>query len=49
MRDCGRGRRRPQIDWEAAFAFYVELDWERSYATVAERFGVSLTAVKEHG
>ncbi len=37
-----------RIDWEAAFAYYAELGWQRRYAAVAERYSVSLTAVKEH-
>lgn len=37
-----------RIDWEAAFAYYAELGWQRRYAGVAERYSVSLTGVKEH-
>lgn len=37
-----------RIDWEAAFAYYAELGWQRRYAAVAERYSVSLTGVKEH-
>jgi uncharacterized protein YjcR len=38
----------PRIDWADAFAYYVQLGWQRRYADVADRFGVSLTAVKEY-
>lgn len=43
-------RGRTAIDWEAAFAFYAALPApRRSYAAVADEFGVSVRTVETHG
>jgi len=45
----GRGAS-PAIDWDAAFIYYASLSpAERSYAAVAEKFGVSIRTVETHG
>jgi hypothetical protein len=49
-RQPGSDRGRPALDWERAYAFYAALPGERrSYAAVAERFGVSVRTVEKHG
>lgn len=46
----GSERGRPAIDWLAAFVFFASLPAEsRSYAAVADRFGVSRRTVETHG
>jgi hypothetical protein len=46
----GSDRGRPAIDWEAAFALYASLPAEsRSYAAVADWYGVSRRTVEKHG
>jgi len=43
-------RGKSMVDWEAAFAYYAALPpAERSYATVAAKFGVSVRTVETHG
>ncbi len=42
------GGPRSRIDWPAAFAHYLELPPPRTYRAVAEHFGVSDTAVRQH-
>jgi hypothetical protein len=41
------GKRRPRIDWDAAFAFFCS-DPTASFPKVAAKFGVSDTAVRKH-
>jgi hypothetical protein len=49
-RKPGSDRGRAAIDWEAAFRFFASLPPEsRSYAAVAEQFGVSRRTVETHG
>lgn len=49
-RSAGSDRGRPAIDWEAAFVFFASVPAEsRSYAAVADRFGVSRRTVETHG
>jgi tRNA A37 N6-isopentenylltransferase MiaA len=41
--------RRPRIDWAAALAYFLALPpHQRTFASVAARFGVSDTAVRNH-
>jgi hypothetical protein len=39
---------RANIDWDAAFAYYAALGPSRRFGWVADRFGVSDTAVRKH-
>jgi hypothetical protein len=49
-RQPGSDRGRPVIDWKQAYAFYAALPAEsRSYAAVADQFGVSVRTVEKHG
>lgn len=41
------GKRRPRIDWDAAFAFFCS-DSTVSYPKVARKFSVSVTSVGKH-
>src|SRR6266853_1352566 len=49
-RSSGSGRGRPAVDWEQAFAYYASLPAsERTYAAVADAFGISARTVERHG
>jgi len=48
-RPSGSDRGRPACDWAAACTFWLSLPSERrSYAAVAEEFGVSIRTVEKH-